>query len=232
MFSEGLYTEKKVTISAASSAVESKKEDRLPEFDLENPQTYLDIAIGNEGEEGFEKGRVVFELFQKQTPKTAENFRCLCTGEKGEGITYKNNIFHRIIPSFMMQGGDITNQNGTGGKSIYGSKFPDEQVWLPHTHAGLLSMANSGPDTNGSQFFITYKPTSWLDRKHTVYGRVINGMDICRKAEKVKALASEAPSQTIKIVDCGELTGEAKLTAENANYLAAYSRSGDEDFQE
>lgn len=137
--------------------------------------------MGEEGSEDFQKERVVFELFQKATPKTAENFRSICAGDKG--LSYKNNIFHRVIPEFMMQGGDITNQNGTGGKSIYGNKFDDEQVWLPHTTPGLLSMANSGPNTNGSQFFITYKETPWLDGKHTVYGRVISGMDIVRKTE-------------------------------------------------
>lgn len=124
----------------------------------------------------------------------------------------------------MMQGGDITNQNGTGGESIYGHKFPDEKVWLPHTHGGLLSMANSGPDTNGSQFFITYKATSWLDGKHTVFGRVINGYDICALAEKVKTGAQDKPLQTIRIVDCGELPAEEKLTADNADYLKTYSQ--------
>ena len=108
----------------------------------------MDIEIGTEGDTEHAKGRVTFELFKNKTPKTAENFRCLCTGEKD--LSYSGNIFHRIIPGFMMQGGDITNQNGTGGMSIYGAKFPDEKVWLPHTHGGLLSMANSGPDTNGS----------------------------------------------------------------------------------
>jgi cyclophilin family peptidyl-prolyl cis-trans isomerase len=119
-------------------------------------------------------------------PKTAENFRCLCTGEKESGLTFEGNTFHRIISGFMMQGGDITHQNGTGGMSIYGPKFPDEKLWLPHTHPGLLSMANSGPDTNSSQFFITYKPTKWLNNKHTVFGRVIHGFDICRQAESIK----------------------------------------------
>lgn len=154
---------------------------------------------------------MVFELFPKHVPKTAENFRCLCTGEKGAELCYRGNIFHRIIKDFMMQGGDITNQNGTGGLSIYGKKFADEGVWLPHTTPGLLSMANSGPDTNGSQFFITYKTTPWLDGKHTVFGRVISGMDICRKAEQVKTGSSDLPALSVKIVDCGELSDDAKL---------------------
>jgi cyclophilin family peptidyl-prolyl cis-trans isomerase len=112
----------------------------------------------------------------------------------------------------MMQGGDFTNHNGTGGKSIYGEKFADEGVWLPHTTPGLLSMANAGPNTNGSQFFITYKETPWLDGKHTVFGRVISGMDICRTAEKVKTGPSDVPTLPIKIVDCGELHGDDKLS--------------------
>lgn len=150
-------------------------------------------------------------MFNDATPKTAENFRSLCTGEKGENLHYKNNIFHRIIKDFMMQGGDTTNQNGTGGMSIYGRKFDDEGVWIPHVTPGLLSMANSGPNTNGSQFFVTYKETPWLDGKHTVFGRAINGFDICRKAEQVETKESDVPARTVRIVDCGELQGDQKL---------------------
>jgi cyclophilin family peptidyl-prolyl cis-trans isomerase len=138
-------------------------------------------------------------------------------------LHYKNIIFHRIIQGFMMQGGDITNQNGTGGMSIYGHKFPDEKLWLPHTHPGLLSMANSGPDTNGSQFFVTFKPCKWLDQKHTVFGRVISGYEICEKAEKIKTGAQDKPLIPVKIVDCGELSGVEKLTAENADFLKSFS---------
>jgi cyclophilin family peptidyl-prolyl cis-trans isomerase len=198
MFKHGIYNEKESAVS--------KKENKLPEFDIKNPQVYMDIEIGEQGSEDHHKDRVVFELFQNKTPKTAENFRCLCTGEKGSDIHYLNNVFHRVIPGFMMQGGDITEQNGTGGKSIYGHKFPDEKVWLPHTHGGLLSMANSGPDTNGSQFFVCFKATPWLDGKHTCFGRVISGMGICRKAEAVKTGAQDKPLTQIKIVGCGELT--------------------------
>lgn len=111
-----------------------------------------------------------------------------------------------------MQGGDITNQNGTGSKSIYGHKFDDEQVWIPHTTPGLLSMANSGPNTNGSQFFVTFKETPWLDGKHTVFGRVISGMDIVKKAEKIKTGQSDVPTIPVKIADCGELKDEEKIT--------------------
>ena len=113
---------------------------------------------------------MIFELFNKKVPKTTENFRCLCTGEKGDDLYFKGNIFHRVIKGFMAQGGDTTNQNGTGGKSIYGHKFDDEEVWIPHDTKGLLSMANSGKNTNGSQFFITFKQTPHLNGKHIVFG--------------------------------------------------------------
>lgn len=189
MFSGGLYKEKAVPVKRDVEKNIPSGEDScepLPQFEINNPQVFMDIEIGEEGKEGYEKGKVVFELFENKTPLTSENFRCLCTGEKGENIYFKGSIFHRIIQNFMMQGGDITNQNGTGGKSIYGHKFNDEGVWLDHTHPGLLSMANSGPNTNGSQFFITYEKTPWLNNKHTVFGRVISGMDICRKVEKTK----------------------------------------------
>lgn len=147
-------------------------------------------------------------------PKTAENFRALCTGEKGPEFSYKNNCFHRIISNFMMQGGDTTAGNGTGGISIYGDKFEDEQVWYPHTHKGVLSMANAGPDTNGSQFFVVYRDTPHLNGKHTIFGRVISGYEICEKAENVAKGASDKPLRNIRIADCGELTGDDKLTAD------------------
>ena len=141
-FAEGVYSEKEIPKSV-------KNFEKLPAFDSENVQTYFDVEIGNEEDEK-EKGRVVFEVFSKQVPKTAENFRAICTGEHGAPKHYKNIIFHRIIKGFMAQGGDTTNQNGTGGESIYGEKFADEQIWFPHTHKGVLSMANAGADTNGS----------------------------------------------------------------------------------
>jgi len=123
----------------------------------------------------------------------------------------------------MMQGGDITQQNGTGGQSIYGPKFSDEKIWLPHTHPGLLSLANSGPDTNSSQFFITYNKCEWLNQKHTVFGRVISGYEVCQSASQVKTGAQDKPLEPVKIVACGELKGEDKLSADRAEYLLTYT---------
>lgn len=214
-FSEGIYEDKAV--------VQNKKHYTLPKFNPANPQTYFDIEIGKEGDADFQKGRVVFELFADHTPITAENFRVLCTGERNEPpLHYKGNKFHRIIDGFMMQGGDTTAGNGTGGKSIYGEKFNDEGVWLPHTHKGVLSMANSGPNTNGSQFFICYGATPHLDGKHCIYGRVIHGFEICGKAEKGTKGENDKPVADVCIVDCGELKDDDKLNAENADFLSTY----------
>ena len=165
---------------------------------MPNPRVFFDITIG-----GGNPRRVEFELFKDTVEKTAENFRALCTGEKGVGksgkpLHYKGSAFHRIIPDFMCQGGDFTRGNGTGGESIYGNKFNDENFLHKHNEPYLLSMANAGPNTNGSQFFITHKETPWLDGRHSVFGHVVEGQDV------VDAIQQGDVIEHIKIVRKGK----------------------------
>ncbi|KAI8542205.1 hypothetical protein RHMOL_Rhmol08G0119900 [Rhododendron molle] len=172
-----------------------------------NPRCFLDISIGGEVE-----GRIVVELYKDVVPKTAENFRALCTGEKGIGpntaapLHFKGSCFHRIIKGFMIHGGDISAGNGTGGESIYGLKFEDENFELKHERKGMLSMANDdSPNTNGSQFFITTTRTSHLDGKHVVFGRVIKGMGVVRLIEHVTTGEYYCPTLDVVIANCGEI---------------------------
>ena len=167
---------------------------------MANPKVFMDITIG-----GAAAGRVEFELYADACPKTAENFRALCTGEKGFG--YAASGFHRVIPGFMAQGGDFTNHNGTGGKSIYGAKFADETFagkCGKHTGKGCLSMANAGPNTNGSQFFCCTADTPWLDGKHVVFGKLTSGMEVLDKMEAVGSQSGQC-SKPCMIAASGQL---------------------------
>lgn len=171
---------------------------------MDNPKVFFDVEANE-----VSLGRVVMELRADVVPKTAENFRALCTGGKGYG--YKGSTFHRVFPNLMVQGGDFTNHDGSGGQSIYGKTFEDEDFRLQHTGPGILSVANCGPNTNGSQFFITMTTASWMDGAHVVFGRVIEGMDVVKKVEAfsvaatIASLTTHEPRKVVVIRDCGQL---------------------------
>jgi len=202
----GIFALLATALFVLPSMADAKKKSKGAMTKVTN-KVFFDMEI-----DGQAAGKITFGLFGETTPRTAENFRALCTGEKGNGqsgkpLHYKGSKFHRVIPEFMLQGGDFTHGTGTGGESIYGGKFDDENSKIKHSTPGLLSMANAGPNTQGSQFFITTVSTPWLDGKHVVYGKVLEGMDIVKKIESLGSRSGK-PSSEVRIADSGEIAME------------------------
>jgi cyclophilin family peptidyl-prolyl cis-trans isomerase len=189
-----------------STTSESLPSSRSAPSHPQNPRVFFDIQIGRR-----DAGRITFELFANITPRTAENFRALCTGERGLSpfsgtkLHYKGCPFHRIISGFMAQGGDFTNGDGTGGEAIFSKNFDDENFLLKHNRPGLLSMANAGPNTNGSQFFLTFRDTPHLDGRHVVFGEIVSGLEILKVMEMVATDANDCPKTAVLISDCGQV---------------------------
>ena len=180
---------------------DNNEENEVPNLDEPTGNDpYFDIQIGDEN-----VGRITFELIDDVVPRTCENFRTLCSRgfNRGDVAPYKNSIFHRIIKDFMIQGGDFTNHNGTGGRSIYGDKFEDESFELKHNQPGILSMANAGPNTNGSQFFICIREAPHLDGKHVVFGIVKKGYEIIERLNNIQTDDEDKPLQVCRVIDCG-----------------------------
>ncbi|TLD11945.1 hypothetical protein PspLS_11285 [Pyricularia sp. CBS 133598] len=183
-------------VSTPKTPINNTTRVRFYSSTMSKPNVFFDIEFN-----GATK-RVEFKLYDDVVPRTADNFRRLCIGEPNVG-GYKGSSFHRIIPEFMLQGGDFTRGNGTGGKSVYGEKFADENFQIKHTRPGLLSMANAGPNTNGSQFFITTVKTSWLDGKHVVFGEVVSGFEDVIKPIEALGSGSGTPKSKVTIVNAG-----------------------------
>jgi len=196
-----------------------------------NPRVFLDIRIGGET-----IGRMEFELFADTCPRTAENFRCFCTGEMGKSkatgkpLYYKNTIIHRVIPGFMAQGGDYEKGDGTGGESIYGKSFGDENFVHKHIGPGMLSMANCGKNTNGSQFFITFKTASHLNGKHVVFGRLCTGLEVLKRIETVATGREDRPNQEVRIYNCGQV-GKAPIGLEAVQETSQASEINEEELK-